>query len=270
MKQLMFSGLLVAIFGTVKAQELFVFTEPASNMATGSIGLRLNNYLMKEQYQTGTNYHFIPEIMVGASKKLMVHADGFFSNRNKQGLELEGAGLYAKYRFFSNDDIQKHFRMAAYVRLGLNNSSIHQEEIETYGHNSGYELGIVATQLLHRLAVSSSVSYEKAMDNGGGHKYPYTGRSAAVNYTFSAGKLVLPKAYTSYNQVNLNLMVEVLGQTNTGNGRSFLDIAPSLQVIINSRSRIDLGYRQQLYSSLFRTAPNGFIVRLEHNLFNVF
>jgi hypothetical protein len=30
----------------VKAQELFVFTEPASNMAAKSVGLRLNNFLM--------------------------------------------------------------------------------------------------------------------------------------------------------------------------------------------------------------------------------
>jgi hypothetical protein len=254
----------------LQAQELFVVTEPASNMAKGSAGLRLSNYLMKEQYTSGYNYHLIPELMVGINKKIMLHAEAFISNRNNNSLIVEGGSLYAKYRFLSMDDIQKHFRMAVYGRASINNSDIHQEEIETNGHNSGYELGIIATQLLHKVALSSSVSFEKAMDNGSQNKFPYMGRSAAVNYTFSVGKLMLPKDYTDYRQTNLNLMFEVLGQTNTGNGGSFLDIAPSLQLIFNSRSRIDFGYRQQLFSSLRRTAPNGFIVRFEHNFFNIF
>lgn len=270
MKKILFTVSCCISFGLLQAQELFVFTEPASNMAKGSVGLRLNNYLMKENYESGNNYHLIPEIMLGVSKKLMIHADAFISNRNKTNLETEGGSLYAKYRFFSRDDIQSHFRMAAYGRASFNKSDIHQEEIETYGHNSGYELGVIATQLLHKVALSSSVSYEKAMDNGRLNKYPYAGRSSAVNYTLSVGKLMLPREYTDYKQTNLNLMFEVLGQTNTGNGGSYLDIAPSMQLIFNSRSRVDIGYRQQLYSSLRRTAPNGFIVRFEYNFFNAF
>jgi hypothetical protein len=57
--------------------------------------------------------------------------------------------------------------------------------------------------------------------------------------------------------------VEVLGQTLGGNGRSYLDIASALQFIFNSQLRIDAGYRQQLYSSMYRTSPNGFLVRFE-------
>jgi hypothetical protein len=270
MKQLLLTACCCVALGILQAQELFVVTEPASNMAKGSVGLRLNNYLMKEQYTSGYNYHLLPEIMVGVSKNIMLHAEAFISNRNKNGLVAEGGSLYVKYRFLSMDDIQKHFRMAFYGRASINNSDIHQEEIETNGHNSGYELGIIATQLLHKVALSSSVSFEKAMDNGNQNKFPYSGRSAAVNYTFSAGKLVLPKEYTDYKQTNVNLMFEVMGQTNTGNGGSFLDIVPSMQLIFNSRSRIDFCYRQQLFSSLMRTAPNGFIVRFEHNFFNIF
>jgi len=43
-----------------------------------------------------------------------------------------------------------------------------------------------------------------------------------------------------------------------------------VQFIFNSVARLDLGYRQQLSSSLYRTAPNGLFIRLEYNLFNAF
>lgn len=260
--------LLVSLTGM--AQELFVFTEPASNMAAKSIGLRLNNYLMRETNTSQTNFHGVPEIMIGVSKKIMIHLDAFISNRNK-ALAAEGGSIYAKYRFLSNDEVQKHFRMAAYGRYSFNNSDIHQEEINLYGHNSGYEAGIIATQLLHKAALSSGISFLKANDNGVNNKYPYGNiNSKAINYTLSVGKLMLPKAYTDYKQTNVNLMLEFLNQYNLGSGKYYMDIAPSVQFIFNSVARIDLGYRQQLSSSFNRTAPNGWIVRFEYNLFNAF
>jgi hypothetical protein len=254
---------------TTMAQELYVFTEPASNMAAKSIGLRLNNYIMPETYTSKTNYHLIPEIMVGVSKRLMVHGDVFFSNRNK-ALSAEGGSVYAKYRFLSHDDVQKHFRMAAYSRYSFNNSDIHQEEINLYGHNTGYELGIIATQLLHKVAISTGLSFLKALDNGSGNKYPYSGSTKAINYTLSVGKLLLPKEYKDYKQTNVNLMLEFLNQYNPGPKRYYIDVAPSVQFIVNSVARIDLGYRKELRSTLYRTAPDGLFVRLEYNFFNVY
>jgi len=263
MKKIVMAACCWCLGSVVNAQELFAFTEPASNMAKGNIGLRMNNYIMKEKEAKGYNYHLIPEVMIGLSKKWMVHLDAFLSNRNQKSLETEGGSIYTKYRFFSKDGIQKHFRIAAYGRYSFNNSDIHQQEIETYGHNTGYELGLITTQLLHKLALSASASYEKALDNGNGNKFPFADRSSAINYTVSAGKLVLPKKYTTYGQTNLNLMLELLGQTNAGNGVSYLDVAPSLQLIFNSKARLDIGYRKQLYGSMLRTAPNGFMLRLE-------
>ena len=253
-----------------KAQELYSATEPASNMAAGSIGFRFDNLIMNEINSSKINYHLIPEIIVGVSKKLMVQGNVFFSNRNKQ-FACEGGSLYAKYRFLSNDAVQRHFRMAAFGRISRNNSDIHQEEINMYGHNSGFEAGVVATQLLRKVALSSSLSILKASDNGNNNKYPYGSKNRkAVNYTFSIGKLMLPKEYKDYKQTNINLMVEFLTQLNTGSGKYYMDIAPSVQMIFNSQSRVDIGYRNELSSTLLRTAPNGFFVRLEHNFFNVF
>jgi hypothetical protein len=81
---------------------------------------------------------------------------------------------------------------------------------------------------------------------------------------------MLPKSYSTYSQTNLNVMVELLGQRLNGNGKSYLDIAPSVQLIINSQARIDIGYRKELYSTMQRMAPNGVILKLEYTLFNVF
>ena len=138
------------------------------------------------------------------------------------------------------------------------------------GHNTGYELGLIGTQLLHKVAISSSLSYERALDNMPDYKFPTGESNSAVNYTLSAGKLMLPKKYTSFNQTNVNLMVELLGQRLNGNGLSYLDVAPSIQFIIRSQARIDVGYRRQIYSDMARTAPNGVVVKFEYSLFNVF
>ncbi|MEP6728363.1 MAG: hypothetical protein ABJC98_21245 [Bacteroidota bacterium] len=253
-----------------KAQELFSMSEPASNMPARSIAFRIDNLIMDEINSSKINYHLIPGIRAGISKKLMINGSAFFSNRLKQ-FKAEGASLYAKYRFLSNDAIQKHFRMAAFGTLSFNNSDIHQEEINLYGHNTGFEAGIVATQLLHKFALSSTVSFAKALDNGNNNKYVYGSQnSRVINYSFSAGKLMLPVEYRDYRQTNINLMVETQSQVNTGSGKYYVDVAPSLQLIFNSESRVDIGYRKQISSNLIRTAPNGFFIRIEHTFFNAF
>jgi len=267
-RKAVFAAALAVGSGPASAQELFVYTEPASNMPAHSLGLRLNNWMMRETESGELNYHLIPEAMWGVNKNLMVHAEAFISNRNR-GFGAEGGSLYAKYRFYSHDEVYRHFRMAAYGRVSYNNADIHQEEIETNGHNSGFEMGWIGTQLLHKQAISASVSYEQASvypnkAEVGGFDFP----RSAVNYTLSTGRLIAPKSYTAYDQTNVNLMVELLGQYLPDRGKSYLDIAPSVQFIFNSQTRFDVGYRRQLYSDMSRTAPNGFLVRLEHVLFN--
>ena len=53
---------------SVSAQELFVMTEPASNMPTGSIGARLGQSFMKEQFESGYNYHLMPDLCLVSTK----------------------------------------------------------------------------------------------------------------------------------------------------------------------------------------------------------
>ena len=260
--------LLCAFSINASAQELFVVTEPASNMPTGSVGFRVAQSLMKEKFEAGYNYHIMPEIMWGANKNLMLHAAAFISNRNKN-LATEGGSIYAKYRFLSKDDLHRHFRMAAFGRVSVNNSDIHQEEINTMGHNSGFETGIVATQLLNKVAISASSSFEKATNNSQTYKFPASQSDNATNYTLSFGRLMYPNKYKNFRQTNVNVMLEFIGQTLNANGKSFLDVVPSLQFIINSQARIDVAYVKQVYSNMLRTATNGIYLKLEYSLFNV-
>jgi hypothetical protein len=39
------------------------------------------------------------------------------------------------------------------------------------GHNSGFETGLVATKLIKKVAISSSVSFERAYDNKPNYVY---------------------------------------------------------------------------------------------------
>ncbi|EIA09459.1 hypothetical protein [Flavobacterium frigoris] len=257
---------LILISFQIKAQELFVMTEPASNMPAGSIGIR-NTSLLTFNKGGGVNYQDMPEIMWGINRNWMIHATAFMNDKEGDFM-FQGGSIYAKYRFFSIDDIHSHFRLAAFGRLSTNNSPIDQEGIETIGLNSGYETGIVATKLVNKTAISSSVSYERALNNNH-YEFPNTQSNSAMNYTLSIGQLLHPKKYTSFKQTNINAMVEFLGQRLNGNGKSYLDVVPSVQFIINSQARIDVAYKQELYTTMNRTAPNGFLLRLEYTFFNV-
>ncbi|WP_338377992.1 hypothetical protein [uncultured Flavobacterium sp.] len=262
--------LFLVLFGVQKSfsQELFVVTDPASNVPSNSLAVNVMNSFFKEKFDSGYNYHMMPEATYGLNKNLMFRATAFLSKTN-DGLITEGGGFYTKYRFFSSDDLNSHFRMAAYGRYSFNNSPIHQEQLEIMGHNSGFETGLIATKLINKLAISSTVSYEKVSNNSSKNPFPNTLGDNATNYTLSFGKLMYPKIYTSYKQTNINLMVEFVGQTINENGKSYLDIVPAIQFIINSQARIDLAYRQELASSMLRTAPNGFYFNLYYTFFNV-
>ncbi len=251
------------------AQELFMVTDPASNIPANTLSVRVMQSVFKEQIKTGYNYHAMPEITYGISKNLMVRSTVFLSTRSNS-IIAEGASFYAKYRFFSTDDVNSHFRMATFGRYSFNKADIHQDEIEIMGHNTGFETGIIATQLIKKVAISSSISFEKAFDNKPDYIFPSNQGDNATNYTLSIGKLMYPKKYTSFKQTNVNLMLEFLGQTINQIGKSYLDVVPSVQFIINSQARIDLGYRQQLYNSMVRSAPNGVYFNLEYNFFNAF
>ena len=251
---------------TVYAQELYVNTEPASNMARNSLGVRLEN---QGYFNPDFRNRSTLEMMYGASKNLMVHASGYLSDFYRQKQHLEGFSAYAKYRFLSVDSVQRHFRGAAFIKASTINNPVINQEIALEGDRSGLQGGLVFTQLLHKLALSGSVSYLRGLDNQH-DRTPVGFAKDAVAYSFSSGYLLFPKNYSNYNQTNMNFYLELLGKTNPGYGQSYLDAAPAVQFIFNSVFRVDLSYRTPLYNGMTRNSQNMYLVRLEYNFFNLF
>lgn len=248
------------------AQELYVFTEPASNMPTKSIGVRITNEGMfnNPDFVSRT----IPEVMFGFNKNLMMHAQAFLSDMDGK-YRLEGGSLYAKYRFLSLDEAQSHFRAAAFGRISTSKRPTYTRDINLEGDNSGVQGGVIFTQLLHKLALSSTLGYAHAFENVDRQQVGMPQPRNMFSYSLSSGYLVLPVVYKDYNQPNFNVYMELLGKTDPSSGQSYLDIAPAIQMIINSTTRIDLGYRFQAAGNMDgRYTKNMYLLRAEFNFFN--
>ena len=267
MRRIIMFALLICIANQkLFAQELYVFTEPASNMPAKSLAIRFTNEGM---FRNGLQTRTIPELMVGLNKNIMFHIQGFSSNMDGK-YKVEGASLYAKYRFLSVDGEQSHIRAALYGRISSSNRSTFTEDINLEGDVAGWQGGAVFTQLLHKLALSATLGYSKSFSRDDKQVINSPVPNEMLNYSLSSGYLLLPFVYKNYKQPNFNLYVELLGKTNPANGHSYLDFAPAVQLIINSKTRIDLGYRFQAAGDMDnRYLKDMYLARVEFNFFNV-
>lgn len=265
-KKIILGLVLSFFFSALPAQELYVFTEPASNMPSNTITPKISNNIGNRPYDWQRRY--TSEIMFGISKKLMIHAGSTFSNMHTQKVKWESVYLYSKYRFLSNDDVHKHFRMAVFAEGSYSKNPLYFDEINFNGDVSGLQGGLVATQLVNKLAFSASTSYLHVLHKKG-TAHEHEGRAdKAVNYSVSAGYLVLPREYRDYNQLNLNIYTELLGQQTLGIDRYYIDAAPAIQLIFNSNSKVNFGYRFQLKGTSNRSATESFLISFEHTFFN--
>jgi hypothetical protein len=259
-----FSLLFVSLFPG--AQELYVFSEPASNMPANTISPKFKAVGGKRPGET--NYQrYTPELMLGFSKEFMLHLATSFSNMHTPDVKWEGAYVYGKYRFLSNDEIHRHFRMAAFVEAGYSKNPLYFDEISVRGDNSGVDFGLIATQLVHKLAVSATASYLKVYGEPAEHVHHELARSA-MNYSLSAGYLVLPREYTSYDQLNFNIYGELIAQQAFGKDAYYIDAAPAIQFIFGSNSKLNLGYRFQVKGNALRAVEKSYLVSFEHTFFN--
>lgn len=251
---------------TVLAQELYVFTEPASNMPTRAIGIRLTNEgMLNPNFRSRS----IAEVMLGLNKNLMFHAQGFLSDMDGK-YRLEGGSLYAKYRFLTLDETHSHFRAAVFARISTSKRNAISEDINLEGDNRGWQSGVVFTQLIHKLALSTTLGYSKVFKADYQKTHLMHGvANQMLTYSLSSGYLLLPFVYKNYNQPNFNLYFEILGKINPENGHSAIDFAPALQLILNSKTRVDLGYRFQVAGNIEdRYLKNMYLARVEFNFFN--
>jgi len=261
--------LLCIISSSAIAQELYVFSEPASNMPAKSISAKYSLKLLEGTHSGRTEQRHTPEVMFGLNKKWMVHATGSFSDMYSSGVQWESVKLYAKYRFLSYDEVHKHFRMAAFLQGSYSRNDPYYDELSLDGDQSGIQYGIIATQLVNKLAVSATLSNVQILQSSRWPKqsspsYPYQ----AIDYTVSARYLLFPRNYTSYKQTNLNLYVELLGQKTYDLKRYYTDLAPAIQLIFNSNAKLNIGYRFELGSDMHRMAAQSWLISFERTFLN--
>jgi hypothetical protein len=208
--------------------------------------------------------------MLGVSKNLMVHVSSTFANMHTNDFRFESVSVYGKYRFLSNDDIHKHFRMAVFADASWTRSPFHYDEISLMGDKSGVEGGLIATQLVNKLAVSATVSHVQLLDKSRFNKVLYLPERnyAAMNYALSAGYLVFPRNYTDFKQTNLNLYTEFLAQQTLDRKTYYIDMAPAVQLIFNSISKLNIGYRFQLSGNMDRMSNNSVLLSYEYTFLN--
>ncbi len=257
---LLFGGMLLTHVAI--AQELFVFTEPASNMPTYSISAKLAARFARDKMSGRTGQRYSPELMFGLNKNWMVHGAVSFSNMYSRRLRFESGRIYAKYRFYSNDDVHRHFRMAAFGEASQSRNPLTYDELSPEGDQSGVQTGLIATQLLNKLALSATGSYllvTTKRPKVNPQDYVYQG----INYSLSAGYLIFPLHYNSFKQTNFNIYAELLGQRATDKSKYFVDFAPALQLIFNSNAKLNFGYRFQLSGDMNRMADRGFLLSFE-------
>ena len=265
------TAILFLVVTNTTAQELYPFTEPASNMPAKSMSIKVAGMFGRGVHGSGLEQRYSPEVMFGLSKKWMVHGAITFSNMYGNSLYYESARFYAKYRFLSRDDVHKHFRMAAFVLGAYSRNSLQHNELNLMGDHSGIQAGIIATQLWNKLAVSATLSETEVFDSKRGvETLPQQYGFQALNYSLSAGYLVLPVVYKDYDQTNLNVYAELLGGRNLDwkYEKYFLDLATSLQLIFRSTSKLNLGYRFQLKSDIYRNMKNSWMISYEYIILN--
>ena len=255
----------------IQGQELYVFTEPASNMPAHSISLKLtDHFVTKDNIYNRFSHRLMPQVMFGISKKWMFHIGVTFSNMHTPDFKYESFNFYTKYRFISFDDIHKHLRMAAFIDASKTRAPFHYDEITLMGDKSGIEAGIIATQLWHKFALSGTLSHTQILDDSRFNKVIYVPERIyqSLNYSLSGGYLLFPKQYKDYKQTNLNLYMELLGEQTLDVKRYCIDLAPAVQLIFNSNSKLNIGYRFQLSSNMQRMAANSWQVSFERTFLN--
>ncbi|MDX2246808.1 MAG: hypothetical protein SF052_08550 [Bacteroidia bacterium] len=242
MKGFLFFLLLSGLIQT-HAQELFIHTEPASNLPKGVTAVRAFSELYKEgPYLRSVNvlratYGISPSWTVWAQVNISDHhgrllPEGFVDDEGgiphthdiSTGVPLpmlfNGFHFYTKYLFLKKDGRNQHFRMAAFAEGSTSFAAHDEAEPSLLDDNAGVGAGVIMTELYHRFAASLTLGGIVAADyreKDTGLRIRY-GR--AVNYNLSLGYLLFPFQYKNYKQTNVSLYLEFLGRS-SGQGQVF-------------------------------------------------
>lgn len=286
-----FSLLLLLSFKLASAQELYPHNEPASSVPKHVIGLRIFD---ESYHEFGTQRNMTAaKVLFGLTSKISLSATATVSNHHSNKLptnlvshthsgnqtiyqtgniqrgvnypyRFNGFYFYAKYRFLTNDEQNKHLRLAAYGEFSTVKAAHDETEPNLLDDTKGYGGGIIGTYLKKHFSVTLSSGiivpgkYEETVaDFSGGEQHTVIEYGKALKYNLSFGYLVYPKTYRNYNQTNINVYLEFMGksyetarvfqndnqitpQTNLLLKGNYLEAHPGLQFVIKSNLRIDL------------------------------
>lgn len=253
----------------ISGQELYVFSSPASNVPARSITAKASAKSLVSYHSSEREYRIMAELQTGLSKNWMLSGGVSFSDMYfKKGQRFESIRLYTKYRFLSKDDVHRHFRMAAFISGSWSRNPLVYQELTTEGDNNAIQAGVIATQLIRRLAVSGTLSHISITGNPSKVEFGLPFYRNVFQYSLSGGYLIFPLKYTNYKQVNLNAYLELLGQYAPSTGTGFIDAAPAIQLIFNSTTRVNLGARFQLAGNFHRMANQSYLISVEHTMLN--
>jgi hypothetical protein len=247
-----FFGWIISTFVVLPliAQELYVFSDPASTKPARSIGIKHSFQKMGGIANRNNQY---TQIQFGLSKNVALYL----------GTNYAGNDAYVQYRFFTKDAMYAHARIAFYAKsIQTNRQAIHTSAVLLDGEESVNGVGFIATQLKHKWASSLSLGYVQK------EKWSQHFGRSAFQYSFSNGLLVYHKRYSSYGQTNVNLYLELLGQKLLSGRGQYLDAAPAIQMIFNSQAKLNLGYRFALLEKTNRMTNNSLYISIDYLFFN--
>ena len=218
---------------------------------------------------SGSNHH-IKNFPNGYAAYFLNHHTRYNSSND---FTFEGFHLFLKYRLAHIDGYKKHIRFAIYAE-GSNCLVAHDEaEPNLMGDNAGYGGGAIATALYHRVALSITSGFVKPIG--------YYDKKSDVTFTsgnlfltnVSLGYLLFPRTYKGYDDLNMSIYAEFIYRnyqkanlqqaTNVFDVNNFnasdpytyqslqknqyCDLRTYLQLVFNSRSRIDIGITWRLW-----------------------
>jgi hypothetical protein len=117
----------------LSAQELYVFSEPASNMPSHALSPKqyFKGLINSKTHKFESRYS--SEMMIGINKNLMIHAAATVSDMYTEGHRWESVRLYSKYRMFTRDGMFSHFRLATFAEIAHSNNQPKYEELSLEG-----------------------------------------------------------------------------------------------------------------------------------------
>ena len=265
------------------AQELYINSEPASLIPKGTKVVRLTNsniFLDGSNIMGSIGNAFIvtPSLSYGLSKKIMLSGSIQFANKPYEqdmmpNFGLNGFKLYSKQRILTTDKQKYHTRLSSFIQYSYHEDKFMKDNLDLGLQDTGFELGLIATQLINKLAISITSgitrisNIDEKFTQGSTVKWQKTNLNTFKN-SISAGYLLFPRKYKSYRQTNFNLYVEYL--TNTILNKEFpvrydkfrSTFAPGIQFILLSRSRLDFSYKIRKGDM-----PEEFLVKLTYIIY---